>query len=147
LNAAFAVTAGRLTAYLTASGFATAIGFLHADKQGRYSLAWDVIEPLRPAIEARLFRMIERERFAVSDFVRAMDGSIRLAPGLLSAVLNDCGPSHATLASAVRWIERLVSTAERTDGEKQRLREGRLLGSPLSLKRSDPALFFPVTKC
>jgi hypothetical protein len=75
------------------------------------------------------------------------DGSIRLAPSLLSAVLNECAPPHATLASAVRWIERLVSTAERTDGEKQRLREGRLLGSPLSLKRSDPALFFPVTKC
>jgi CRISP-associated protein Cas1 len=147
LNATFSVSSGRLAAYLAASGFAPAIGFLHADKRGRYSLAWDAIEPLRPGIEARLFRFVEAERFAVLDFVRVPDGSIRLAPSLLSAVLNECAPPHATLASAVRWIERLVSTAERTDGEKQRLREGRLLGSPLSLKRSDPALFFPVTKC
>jgi hypothetical protein len=36
LNAAFAVTAGRLAAYLAASGFAPAIGFLHADKRGRW---------------------------------------------------------------------------------------------------------------
>ena len=40
LNAAFAVTAGRLAAYLAASGHAPAIGFLHADKRGRWSLAW-----------------------------------------------------------------------------------------------------------
>jgi hypothetical protein len=77
LNAAFSVTAGRLTAYLSAAGFAPAIGFLHADKRGRYSLAWDTIEPARPGIEARLFRMIERERFAASDLVRAADGSIQ----------------------------------------------------------------------
>jgi CRISP-associated protein Cas1 len=55
LNAAFAVTAGRLAAYLMALGLSPVIGFLHADKLGRYSLAWDAIEPLRPMIEARLF--------------------------------------------------------------------------------------------
>src|SRR5690242_6636890 len=46
LNAAFSVTAGRLATYLVAAGFAPAIGFLHADKRGRWSLAWDCIEPL-----------------------------------------------------------------------------------------------------
>ena len=115
LNAAFSVTAGRLSAYLAALGFAPAIGFLHADKRGRFSLSWDAIEPLRPLIEARLFRFIEVERFAVSDFVRAVDGSIRLAPGLLGAVLEHCAPPHATLAQAVQWIERLVLSVEKGD--------------------------------
>jgi CRISPR/Cas system-associated endonuclease Cas1 len=130
MNAAFSVTAGRLTAYLVASGFAPAIGFLHADKRRRFSLSWDVIELLRPAIEARLFGMIERERFAVSDFVRALDGSIRLASGLLSAVLNECASPHATLTNAVRRIERLVLSASAGDGHKsvqERLHETRLL--------------------
>jgi CRISPR-associated protein Cas1 len=81
LNAAFAVTARRLTAYLAASGFATAIGFLHADKRGRHSLAWDAIEILRPMIEARLFGTIARERFVLADFVRTPDGSLRLRRG------------------------------------------------------------------
>lgn len=67
LNATFAVTAGRLAAYLAATGLSPAIGFLHADKPGRYSLAWDAIEPLRPMIEARAFRFIARERFATDD--------------------------------------------------------------------------------
>jgi len=47
LNAVFSVTAGRLVAALQAAGAYPAIGFLHADKPGRWSLAWDAIEPLR----------------------------------------------------------------------------------------------------
>jgi CRISP-associated protein Cas1 len=148
LNAAFSVTAGRLTAYLTAAGFAPAIGLLHADKRGRYSLAWDAIEPLRPAIETRLFGMIERERFTVSDFVRAPDGSIRLAPGLLSAVLNECAPGHAALANAVRWIERLVLSARQhgLGGGHERFREAYRLGSPFGLQLSNLALSFSIAK-
>jgi CRISPR-associated endonuclease Cas1 len=124
LNAAFAVTAGRLAAYLAASGFAPALGFLHADKRGRWSLAWDAIEPLRPAIEARVFRLIEQERFDVKDFIRAPDRSLRLAPGLLSIALNACAPPSATLAGCVRWLGRLVLSAEEgvTEKAEQRLR-------------------------
>jgi CRISPR/Cas system-associated endonuclease Cas1 len=134
LNVAFSVTAGRLAAYLAAAGFAPAIGFLHADKRGRFSLAWDAIEPLRPLIEARLFRFIEVERFAVSDFVRAADGSIRLAPGLLGVVLEHCAPPHATLANTVRWIERLVLSAvesEGASGDEKSLRKAGRLGVAL----------------
>jgi CRISPR/Cas system-associated endonuclease Cas1 len=39
LNAVFSVTAGRLVAVLQAAGTHPAIGFLHADKAGRWSLA------------------------------------------------------------------------------------------------------------
>ena len=109
LNATFSVTGGRLAAYLAATGLSPAIGFLHADKAGRWSLAWDAIEPLRPMIEARLFRFAARERFAAADFVRSADGSIRLAPGLLSAVLNECAPPSHTLAQAVRWLARMIA--------------------------------------
>jgi CRISPR-associated protein Cas1 len=109
LNAAFAVTAGRLAAYIVASGLSPAIGFLHADKSVRWSLAWDAIEPLRPMIEARLFRFAARERFVSGDFIRASDGSLRLAPGLLSAVLNMCAPPSDTLAQTVRWLAGLVN--------------------------------------
>jgi CRISP-associated protein Cas1 len=111
LNAAFAVTAGRLAAYIAASGLSPAIGFLHADKAGRWSLAWDAIEPLRPMIEARLFRLVARERFAPDDFIQVSDGSLRLAAGLLSAVLNDCAPPSQTLAQTVRWLARMVEDA------------------------------------
>src|ERR1700733_2665545 len=124
LNAVFSVTAGRLAAALQAAGAHPAVGFLHADKRGRWSLAWDAIEPLRPTIEARVFRLIEHERFDVRDFVRAPDESLRLAPGLLSIALNACAPPSATLAGCVRWLGRLVLSAEEgvTEKAEQRLR-------------------------
>jgi CRISPR-associated protein Cas1 len=132
LNAAFAVTAGRLAAYLAASGLAPAIGFLHVDKRGRWSLAWDAIEPLRPLIEARAFRFIAQERFSVSDFIVAPDGSLRLAPGLLTAVLNHCAPPHATLAQIARWITRLVLTAG--DDADSSGGDAEQLGPPIGLR-------------
>jgi CRISP-associated protein Cas1 len=109
LNAVFAVTAGRLAAYIVAAGLSPAIGFLHADKRGRWSLAWDAIEPLRPMIEAAVFAFIVRERFAPSDFVRERDGSLRLAPGLLSAVLKHCSPKPVALARTVRRLTGLMA--------------------------------------
>jgi CRISP-associated protein Cas1 len=116
LNAAFAVTAGRLAAYLAATGMSPAVGFLHSDKPGRWSLAWDAIEPLRPMIEVRVFRLVERERFASNDFIRASDGSLRLAAGLLSAVLNECAPPSQTLVQSVRWLARIVVNASSLSG-------------------------------
>jgi CRISPR associated protein Cas1 len=58
LNYAHLVEAGRLARALTAAGFALPIGFLHSDKHGRNSLVWDAIEPLRPLIDARVFKFI-----------------------------------------------------------------------------------------
>jgi CRISP-associated protein Cas1 len=148
LNAAFAVTAGRLAAYIAAAGLSPAIGFLHADKPGRWSLAWDAIEPLRPMIEARTFRFVARERFTPDDFIRASDGSLRLAPGLLSAVLDDCAPPSQPLAQCVRWLTRLiesdglVANGEPKQSSKRlgyRERVGTAVGGG-GFERCDPAL-------
>jgi CRISPR-associated protein Cas1 len=108
LNAAFAVTAGRLAAYLAGAGLSPAIGFLHADKAGRWSLAWDAIEPLRPMIEARLFRLCASERFLVTDFERDTEGALRLAGPCLRLVLNEAAPSTAALSRCVKWMAGLI---------------------------------------
>jgi CRISPR-associated endonuclease Cas1 len=148
LNAAFAVTAGRLAAYIAAAGLSPAVGFLHSDKVGRWSLAWDAIEPLRPMIEARTFRFVARERFTPDDFIRAPDGSLRLAPGLLSAVLDDCAPPSQPLAQCVRWLTRLIENGGlAAKGEPKqsgkRLGDGERVGAAIGgggFERDDAAL-------
>jgi len=111
LNVAFSVTAGRLAAYLAARGVAPSIGFLHSDKPGRWSLVYDVIEPLRPLIEGRVFGLIGRHQFGSNDFIRANDGSIRLADNLSRVIIAETALSGRILDGAVDWIVGLIRTA------------------------------------
>jgi CRISPR-associated protein Cas1 len=68
LNYAYIVEAGRLAKALAAQGLCLSIGFLHSDKKGRNSLVWDAIEPLRPAIDAKVLAFVEAHEFARRDF-------------------------------------------------------------------------------
>jgi CRISPR/Cas system-associated endonuclease Cas1 len=67
LNYCYVVEAGRLAKALAAQGLALPIGYLHSDKKGRNSLVWDAIEPLRPAIDAKVFPFVEAHEFARRD--------------------------------------------------------------------------------
>ena len=78
LNYAYVVEAGRLAKALAARGLALQIGYLHSDKTGRNSLVWDCIEPLRPIIDARVFRYIEGREFKRTDFVQTTASTYRL---------------------------------------------------------------------
>lgn len=107
LNVVFAVHAGRLAGIIAARGAHPAIGFLHADKPGRWSLAYDAIEPLRPLIERRVFDFIRKHQFSGNDFVLAQ-GQIRLMDNLLRVVLAETALSHRVLDAAVDWLIGLI---------------------------------------
>jgi CRISP-associated protein Cas1 len=125
LNAVFSVTAGRLAACLSAQGAHPAIGYLHADKPGRFSLAYDAIEPLRPAIEASVFGFIRSNRFGVDDFIRIRDarGSLRLAESFLRVLLSECAPPSRSIdEAAARMIELILAAPRQSEPENLRYR-------------------------
>ena len=111
LNAAFSVTAGRLAAQLVAQGAHPALGFLHADKPGRWSLAYDAIEPLRPTIERSVFDFVRRHQFSANDFILMKDGSIRLMDNLFRSVLSETAVSGRILDGAANWLIGLIRDA------------------------------------
>lgn len=51
LNYAYAILAGQVERALQIAGLYVAVGSLHADKDGRASLVYDLMEPLRPAVD------------------------------------------------------------------------------------------------
>jgi CRISPR-associated protein Cas1 len=108
LNTAFSVTAGRLAAQLVAQGAHPALGFLHADKPGRWSLAYDAIEPLRPTIERSVVDFVRKHQFSASDFILMKDGSIRLMDNLFRSVIAETAVSGRILDGAVNWIISLI---------------------------------------
>ena len=108
LNAAFSITAGRLAAQLVAQGAHPALGFLHADKPGRWSLAYDAIEPLRPTIERSVFDFVRKHQFGANDFILMKNGSIRLMDNLFRSVVAETAVSSRTLDGVVRWLTALI---------------------------------------
>ena len=117
LNYAYVVEAGRLARALTAAGFALPIGFLHSDKRGRNSLVWDAIEPLRPLIDARVFKFIGQREFVRSDFPQAGRNAHRIDRAIIAELLRVSLLPWERHEGAARWMERTI-----TDAVKQRLR-------------------------
>lgn len=148
LNAVFSVTAGRLAACLFARGAHPAIGFLHADKSGRFSLAYDAIEPLRPMIEASVFGFIRSNRFGANDFIRVRDahGSLRLAETFLRVLLSECAPSSRIISdAATRTIELILIAPCQGEFENsaERVHDAKRLGASVSggsFERDKPSL-------
>ena len=105
LNLALAVTIGRLVVALAAYGFNPAIGVLH--RSPRWPLAYDVIEPLRPYVEAHVFDFIDARDFAPGEFIRVNDGTVKTDRELSVEFLDAVAVPQADLDAAVFHLGRL----------------------------------------
>jgi CRISP-associated protein Cas1 len=108
LNYAYVVEAGRLAKALAARGLALQIGYLHSDKVGRNSLVWDCIEPLRPIIDARVFRYIEGREFKRADFVQTTASTYRLERDIITQLLTMASLPQAEIDDAADFMLVLI---------------------------------------
>jgi CRISPR-associated protein Cas1 len=109
LNYAYAITIGRLAAALHGEGLCLNSGFLHEDKPGRYSLAYDALEPLRPLIDARVAKWVGAHRFAPGDFIRMRSGGIRLGAQLAKVFGQETALPATDVERAVGFIVKLIA--------------------------------------
>lgn len=73
---------------LEAHGLDPRVGFLHADRPGRASLALDLMEELRPVLADRLaLTLVNHRQLAAGDFVVEEAGGVRLADEARKRVL------------------------------------------------------------
>jgi CRISPR/Cas system-associated endonuclease Cas1 len=108
LNYAYIVEAGRLAKALAAQGLCLSIGFLHSDKKGRNSLVWDAIEPLRPAIDAKVFAFVEAEEFARRDFPQSGYNVHRLSRDVTQLFLHKASLPGREIEAAAQWMVRTI---------------------------------------
>jgi CRISPR-associated protein Cas1 len=108
LNYAYVVEAGRLAKALAARGLALQIGYLHSDKTGRNSLVWDAIEPLRPIIDARVFRYIEGREFKRGEFVQSSASTYRLERDIITELLTKASLLQAEIDDAADFMLTLI---------------------------------------
>ena len=104
-------------------GLDPGIGFLHTDTANRDSLALDLIEPIRPAIEAWILNWLLTEPLRRSDFSEGPDGNCRLST-ILCSKLAETAPTWGRLVAP--WAEyvahSLASRRHATPGMVRSLR-------------------------
>jgi CRISP-associated protein Cas1 len=109
LNYCYIVEAGRLAKALTAEGLCLSIGFLHSDKKGRNSLVWDAVEPLRPAIDAKVFAFVEAHEFARRDFPQSGYNVYRLSRDVTQLLLHKCSLPAREVEEAAEWMLKTIA--------------------------------------
>ncbi|MDE2200872.1 MAG: CRISPR-associated endonuclease Cas1 [Rhodospirillales bacterium] len=98
-NYAYAVLESQIRIELAAVGLDPATGFLHQNLSDRPALILDLMEPLRPAVDAIVLHLLTSETFHPADFTIGRDGTCRLHPALARRVVREAQSVPATSAA------------------------------------------------
>jgi CRISPR-associated endonuclease Cas1 len=82
---------------LIARGLDCGMALFHADEANRQSLAADVMEPVRPHVDAFVLNLARTRTFSAKDFAETREGACRLA----SSLAQDLAPTMAMWAKLV----------------------------------------------
>lgn len=83
-------------------GLDPGLGLVHADAKGRSSFALDLLEPIRPRVDAYVLDLIARRTFRKAEFLETEDGHCRLRPPL----------THELAESLPLWAKEVAPLAE-----------------------------------
>ena len=120
LNYLYAILEAESRIAALTMGLDPGIGFMHADLQSRDSLACDLMEAIRPKIDAFLLDFLKGRAFKKSDFFETREGLCRLMP-MITKPLAIVGPVCAKeLGPIVENVARILF-----DGRSRRADLGR----------------------
>ncbi len=111
LNYLYALLEAEARIACLAVGLDPGMGILHADQRGRDSLALDIMEAVRPNVDAFVLELLRRRVFRASDFFETRQGVCRMLPPLTHS-LAETAPTWAKyVAPVAERVARLLATA------------------------------------
>jgi CRISPR-associated endonuclease Cas1 len=110
LNYLYGVLASEITIALHAFGFDPALGIMHADKDDRASLAYDLIEPARPILDRWFFHWVKSTTFSKRDFIEGANGAVRITRPLSSHLAMTAGLWRGLAEQLAQWFYQCLST-------------------------------------
>ena len=114
LNYLYAVLESEARLALAAVGLDPGLGFLHVDSRTRDSLACDLMETVRPEVDAYVLDWLTHRLFQRRDFFEMADGTCRLMAGLC-AQLSQTARTWAH--DVAPWAELVARTLWATIGK------------------------------
>jgi CRISPR-associated endonuclease Cas1 len=110
----------------SALGLDPGIGVLHVDTPYRDSLACDLMEPARPAVDAYLFDLIARDSLKKEWFFEQPNGNCRLL-GSFAARLSETAPMWGrAVAPFAEWVAQSLRTPSRKPANRDQIVPTRL---------------------
>ncbi|MGI8559465.1 MAG: CRISPR-associated endonuclease Cas1 [Solirubrobacteraceae bacterium] len=86
-----------------ATGLDPGLGIFHTDREGRASLALDLMEAARPAVDAYVLAMLAQRTLSAREFVETQEGSCRITPRLGEQLASTCEVWRSHVAPVVEW--------------------------------------------
>ena len=117
LNYIYGVCASEITISLHAVGLDPSPGILHVDKDGRASLAYDLMEPARAAVIDRwLLHWLQSATFSKRDFHEDLYGFIRVTHPLNSHLAMSASLWRGIAEQLAQWIYKRLTARRRSCG-------------------------------
>lgn len=104
LNYLYAVLESESRLALAALGLDPGIGVLHSDLRSRESLASDLMEPVRPKVDALLLELLTSEQLRREWFFEQRDGNCRLMASFAVKLSETASMWRREVASFAEWI-------------------------------------------
>ena len=121
LNYTNAVAESECRLAACACGLDPGLGVLHTDTANRDSLALDLIETIRPAIEAWILDWLMHEPLRRSDFIETVNGNCRLSSGLCSKLSETATTWGRLVAPWAEWVARSLWAGNKGSNGRQSL--------------------------
>ncbi len=121
LNYLYAVLESEARLALAAIGLDPGLGVMHVNSTTRDSLACDLMEPIRPQVDAYLLDWITRETLRREWFFEQRNGNCRLMGGF-AVRLSETAPTWArAIAPLAEWVARMLWSTMPKSAQRLRL--------------------------
>jgi CRISPR-associated endonuclease Cas1 len=102
MNMLYAILQGEVRIAALTMGLDPGMGVLHVDQPARDSLALDLMEAVRPDVDAYVLELLSSRVFRASDFFETRQGVCRVLPPL----------THELVETATHWARRIAPVTE-----------------------------------
>lgn len=124
LNYLYAIAEAECRLALLTVGLDPGMGIVHVDQRNRDSFACDVMEAIRPAIDAFTLDLIQSRPFGTGDFFETRQGACRLMPPVTRMLAETAPRWAAVVAPIVEGIAQTLMNGDsrpRSNAPQQRL--------------------------
>ena len=130
LNYLFALLEAEAVLACAAVGLDAGLGIVHNDARGRQSMALDLLEQVRPEVDAFVLDMLATRTFRKGEFSETEEGHVRLQAPL----------THELAETMARWARSLAPVAEKVAHMLGHAMEGKYTpATPLTSARTKSA--------